>query len=229
MLSECEGSEVLQDTISCVPEVMKRLQEEEKKAVNSLSTALVAYENFKQLPAYTFPSNVRLLKRFLGQGSFGSTFRLRDPETGKMAVVKTAHGREQDNLGDLLLLKHEADVLLTLEHSNIMKCFGVCPPMLGVFLEYCDGTVEHLLYSKEPLWVNLKSKLMNEWGMRLELLKSMTSAAAFLQSKSIVSNDFRRDNWFLKQQDGRWIVKLGDFGHAARLLQGIRVHNAIEW
>lgn len=106
-------------------------------------------------------------------------------------------------------IKHEAEVISTLDHQNIIKLLGYSEDLLFLIYEYADyGTV---------YW-----QLSKGWkpGLRDILLigVQLGDALRYIHSRGLIHGDINPSNIFIKK-DG--IYKLGDFSSTVKLLSSI--------
>jgi len=106
-------------------------------------------------------------------------------------------------------IKHEAEVISTLDHQNIIKLLGYSEDLLFFIYEYADyGTV---------YW-----QLSKGWKPSLRDILligvQLSDALRYIHSRGLIHGDIKPSNIFIKK-DG--IYKLGDFSSTVKLLSSI--------
>jgi serine/threonine protein kinase len=106
-------------------------------------------------------------------------------------------------------IKHEAEVISTLDHQNIIKLLGYSEDLLFLIYEYADyGTV---------YW-----QLSKGWKPSLRDILligvQLSDALRYIHSRGLIHGDINPSNIFIKK-DG--IYKLGDFSSTVKLLSSI--------
>jgi serine/threonine-protein kinase len=147
------------------------------------------------------------LQEEIGAGSTGRVFRAYDTRTNQTVAVKLIVGRGELDLDALLRFEHEAEVLTTLEHPNIVRIDDsfaeehVC----CIIMELLDGRSLREILRDGPLPL----------GRVRDLALQVADALAYAHSRSIVHRDIKPDNVMVLADDR---VKVTDFG-IARVLQ----------
>ncbi|MBX7099634.1 MAG: protein kinase [Myxococcaceae bacterium] len=150
---------------------------------------------------------------FLGAGSSGRVFLVRDQLLGRKLALKVQRWTEAggDERRDALL--REAQALATVSHPNVVQvydCFDSGDGLV-IAMEYVEGE-------------SLRTMLRGQ-RERHVLLAAMVQAGrglAAIHAKGLLHGDFKPEN-VLVGADGR--VRLGDFGLAALIAQdGFRGH-----
>lgn len=137
----------------------------------------------------------------VGRGSFGVASLYKRISDEVMVVLK------QINLADISnaereMAMNEVEVFSCLSHPNVILYYSsfVHGDILYIEMEYADeGNLAQI--------INDSSEYFPERYV-LNVFEQMTSAIAYMHSKSILHRDLKTANVFLK----RGIVKLGDFG-----------------
>ena len=142
----------------------------------------------------------------LGKGSFGSVYKVMHIKSGlirAMKVIKKESVKFQDD--DKKFLK-EIEILIQLEHPNIIKIFEYFTDDINYYLitEYISGGE---LY--EGL---IKIKNFNEFKCEY-ILNQILSAIYYLHSNNIVHRDVKPENILISKSTNDLLsIKLIDFG-----------------
>jgi serine/threonine protein kinase len=139
--------------------------------------------------------------RLIGQGNFGSVYKVRKAGTNKMFAMKV---QEKAKLIDNKLMEYsitERNILSYTDHPFIMKMYYAFQTgaHLALVLEFCDGGDLHELIKRHQ-------------GLPLDLTKHYVAevflALEYLHARNILYRDLKPENVVLK--DGH--CKLADFG-----------------
>ena len=147
----------------------------------------------------------------VGQGVFGTVYRVRAKENNKLFAVKKVENllttpKNAENTDTATPI--EARILQNTNHSNIIKYFGAFPQnqKFYIVMEFADkGTLStHKMdWSEENIW---------------EFLTQMTSALNYLHEERIIHRDIKPDNILCVSEgiESKKAVtfKLADFGTA---------------
>ena len=139
----------------------------------------------------------------IGDGGMGEVYRARFVKNDRQVAVKLVPEDAADSTM-LARFEREMEILRSLRHPNIVRCFG------GT----CEG--EQRFYAMELVEGGTLSGLLREQGrlspdQTIEYALQMCSALAYAHSKGVVHRDIKPSN-FLIGRDGR--LKLSDFGLA---------------
>jgi len=139
----------------------------------------------------------------LGEGGMGVVYRARYVVDNRHVAVKLL---PQDIANQTILsrFERELEILNTLRHPNIVRCFG------GV----CEGN-QHF-YAMELVEGGTLDKLLEErgkfsWEATIQFALQMASALAYAHERGVVHRDVKPGN-FLLSPAGK--LKLSDFGLA---------------
>lgn len=119
------------------------------------------------------------------------------------------------------LLANEAKGLLSLDHSNIIKCFGVCYENASLLLEYA---AKDITVSGKPLTVHSLRQMLDTVGdqlsvdMQLCALYQVITAVKYLHEKRTIHGDLKSGNVLVTGPGNHFIFKVCDFGQAHQIL-----------
>lgn len=137
--------------------------------------------------------------KIIGNGSFGTVFRVQEKSSGKLFAAKIFKNvySKNDNKVDLKQVTREASVYSKIQHPAVARYYGVSPfdfdnePFPCLILDYYKNqSLRSLIYDQEagkcpPEWNNTKI-LINLYGI--------AAGVAFLHSKNIIYLDLKPDN-----------------------------------
>ncbi len=154
------------------------------------------------------PGAVEPLPRYeivdqIASGDFATVYRARDRELGREVAIKAIHQQYLDNPRQLERYWHEAQLLATLQHPNILTIYDIVRARGWLVLELMRGNLARAIEAG-PLDFD---------SLRLAL-GCCLSALHFLHGNGVIHGDVKPSN-MLADAQGR--VKLGDFGLARRV------------
>ncbi|MGA2032697.1 MAG: protein kinase, partial [Thermoguttaceae bacterium] len=138
----------------------------------------------------------------IASGDFAAVYRARDRELGREVAVKQIHQQFLSDPRQLARYWHEAQVLASLQHPNIVTIYDISRPRGWLILELMHGDLNTAVKSG-PIDLNF---------LRF-MLAGCLYALHFLHGNGIIHGDVKPSNILLDQQNR---VKLGDFGLARR-------------
>jgi len=179
-----------------------------KEFNKDLELMKLLYQNLLENGKYAKEDNYMELKyefgRLIGTGATGKVFcafeRMTDREVAVKVLPNSKTGKNH--------FKAERDVLLKLEHPNIIKLYDSCESLDNqyIVLELCRG-VE--LFEQIT---NDKYTITEERAARLVAI--MIDAVMYLHSKNIVHRDLKPENFLFKSPEENSDMVLIDFGTA---------------
>ena len=158
-----------------------------------------------------FPSrpNYKTLQ-ILGQGSFGSAYKVLNEENNDIYVVKKIllKGAKKEEINEI---KNEAKILSSIKSENIVKYIDSFEDKesFNIVMEYCDG-----LDLRKYIEDHKKSNDYIEKDIILHFISEMCNAIEEIHKNKLIHRDLKPDNIFLT---GDLKVKIGDFGIAKQL------------
>lgn len=137
----------------------------------------------------------------LGQGSFGEVRLARHLITNQTRVVKIIYLKDKTEEEKIKII-HEIDILMTLDHPNIVKLYEYFVSYKAIFmiLEYLQGgeLFDKIIESK-----NFTESIAKKY--MFEILQGVN----YLHTKNIVHWDLKPENILFNSQG---VLKLVDFG-----------------
>ena len=141
----------------------------------------------------------------LGEGSFSQVFLGKNDITGEDVAIKVINMNSlMKNQVTHQMLLREIQILKTLEHPNIVRCFDVFQTNNNTYIitEFCEGG-------------DLETRIQKSGGFLPEyiarnILKDILFGLRELLRNGIVHRDLKPANIFIKDN----VYKLGDFGFA---------------
>lgn len=145
--------------------------------------------------------------RLLGEGAFGKVYEVQHRETGGIRALKEI---ASSSLEDVEYVQTELEVMLRLDHPNIVKLYEYFEDACSLHLitELCRGGDFGELqqqYQRRALAVS---------EVRL-LFRDVLLALAYCHDQHVVHRDMKFENCLVDIQPQRWVAKVIDFGLAA--------------
>ena len=149
--------------------------------------------------------NYKILEK-LGQGSFGSAYKVLNEEDNKIYVIKKILLK-----GEINKIKDEAKILSTLNSKYIVKYFDsfTDKDSFNIIMEYCDG-----MDLKKYITVHKNSNNMINKREIYHIITRICLGLKEAHEKCLIHRDLKPENIFLCLDSN---VKIGDFGIAKQL------------
>jgi len=144
------------------------------------------------------------IKSLIGSGGMGEVYRARDTRLERIVAIKILPESFGSDAGRLERFQHEARILSTLNHPNVLAIYDVGEQggMRYLVSEFLEG---HSLREVLAEGVIPPRRKLVEYA--LEICKGLAAA----HDKGIIHRDLKPDNIFITQDDR---VKVLDFGLA---------------
>lgn len=158
-------------------------------------------KNFVRIKANNFFDEYDL-KEKLGEGSFGTVYKVIQRKTNYLRVVKAIKKKYVDKSEFL----NEIELLKTVDHPNIIKLFDCYYDKTFYYLieEYCSGGDLFDYIQKEHFFTEKKAAI---------IFKQILSAVNHLHKKNIIHRDLKPENIvFIKTKNRDIFIKIIDFG-----------------
>lgn len=160
-------------------------------------------------------SDYRLDKR-IGKGSVGEVYLAFDIKKEIHRAIKVMPGGRKLSNSTRLRFFREMQRATGLRHPSIVQCdrFGEESDTLYIAMDYCNaGNLDNLLFHSGPLSMRRAARLT------LRLLEGL----AYAHEKEIIHGDLKPSNILLqKNEQGKYLPKIGDFGLARTFSENIR-------
>lgn len=152
------------------------------------------------------------IKGVMGRGHFGAVKQAdsRDPhDTNGYAIKSILKSKIECRID---LLERELELLMTVDHPNIIKFYEVFedPQYIHLVMELCTGG---------ELFDQLLSKGRYTEAEAAKIMHSLLHAVAHLHSLDIAHRDLKPENIMLSTRDENSDIKIIDFGLAKKFLE----------
>ncbi len=138
-----------------------------------------------------------------------------DRNTNQRQALKLVDAPETDD--EEKIIEREIEILMKISHTNIVKIYKamflnqrynstinipkqVSLPVVGIFMELCDGDVDKKL--------KLRNNINDTWNRKI--FRQLVLGVGYLHSRNVIHRDLKPANILLKGD----IVKISDFGLA---------------
>jgi len=137
----------------------------------------------------------------VGSGAEGRVFEAIDRENGQKVALKEHNDANTDS---------QERILRELDHPNIVKCYGT-------FTDKTTGKKFTVMeFMKDgSLLEKIKTHPDLSYDETIAILKQIAMALEYMEQKKVLHRDIALRNVLVKvEPDGKWTVKMGDFGLA---------------
>ena len=142
----------------------------------------------------------------LGSGAFARCLQVKNKTTGNLYACKEI---QKSKMSDLEGFKHEINILIKLDHPNIIKLYEIYETQEYFYLimELCSGGE---LFDR--IISNIESGKPFTEEQAAEIFHQMMSAINYCHKNNIVHRDLKPENLLLLNQDPKSPIKVIDFG-----------------
>jgi serine/threonine protein kinase len=161
------------------------------------------------------------LDKILGRGSFGLVYSVTRRADGAKFALKQVE--IQDEAHQKIFIG-EIAATSKLDHINVVRLedYWIGSELMGsLLLEWCDSDLDKVLKMARRMTSvkdHNKNPFMDKNGEGLIILEDYFTQAlqglSYVHSSGVIHSDIKPDNIFLKEVDGREVLKFGDFGMA---------------
>ena len=142
----------------------------------------------------------------IGIGGYSRVLKIQNIETGKLYACKEL---QKNELADIDSFNREIDILIKLDHPNIIKLYEVYEneDFIYIVMELCNGG--------ELFDIIIKRTEMGNPFTEKEaatIFKQLMSAVSYCHSNKIVHRDLKPENLLLLNNDDDTHIKIIDFG-----------------
>ena len=139
----------------------------------------------------------------IATGDFATVYRARDRELGREVAVKQIHQQFLSDPRQLERYWHEAQLLASLQHPNILTIYDIVRSRGWLILELMRGSLQQ----------SARGSAVDLDFLRTALIGCL-DALKFLHTNGVIHGDVKPSNMLVDLQHR---VKLGDFGLARRV------------
>ena len=142
----------------------------------------------------------------LGSGAFARCLQVKNKTTGNLYACKEI---QKSKMSDLEGFKHEINILIKLDHPNIIKLYEIyeTPEYFYLIMELCTGGE---LFDR--IISNIENGKPFTEEQAAEIFHQMISAINYCHKNNIVHRDLKPENLLLLNQDSKSPIKVIDFG-----------------
>jgi serine/threonine protein kinase len=155
-----------------------------------------------------------MIKKVLGQGSFGTVKLGVHPKTGEQVAIKTLNYKAVRSPKELDMIQREKDILKTLDHPNIVKLKEVVE---DPDKEKCHMLFEYVSGGELFAYIVAHGRLKEKDARRF--VRQMVSGLEYCHNHLIIHRDLKPENLLL---DENLNIKITDFGLANRITPGAK-------
>ncbi|CAI2356423.1 unnamed protein product [Caenorhabditis sp. 36 PRJEB53466] len=192
----------------------------EENVLRSLSTGTLKYPEDEQF--YTFNSSHLLDLGAIGNGNFGTVYKMKHKESGKLLAVKRIRCNNIDQREQIRLLREHDTIVKSEKGPNIVKFYGAIfsEGDCWICMELMDISMD-LLYKRVYA---VKHSRLNE-NVVGHITVCTVDALDYLKKElKIIHRDVKPSNILV---DGHGAVKLCDFGICGQLEDSVvKTHDA---
>ena len=197
-----------------------------RKSPNKANKDLEINKNKKVVPGELNINNY-IIKKQIGQGSFGQIFLVEDAEHKKYALKKIIAASSHS----IKSIKNELQILLDIQNSgqkiNTVNIYGITsyPLDITTYALYVLMELASTDWEKEILERKKTRKYYTEYEL-MSILFCLAKSLSILQKQNISHRDIKPQNvLILKDSNSNKVYKLADFGEAKELLSGEKPTN----
>ena len=142
----------------------------------------------------------------IGIGGYSRVLKIQNIETGKLYACKEL---QKNELADIDSFNREIDILIKLDHPNIIKLYEVYEneDFIYIVMELCNGGE---LFDR----IIKRTEMGNPFTEKeaATIYKQLMSAVSYCHSNKIVHRDLKPENLLLLNNDDDTHIKIIDFG-----------------
>jgi calcium-dependent protein kinase len=142
----------------------------------------------------------------IGIGGYSRVLKIQNIETGKLYACKEL---QKNELADIDSFNREIDILIKLDHPNIIKLYEVYEneDFIYIVMELCNGGE---LFDR----IIKRTEMGNPFTEKeaATIFKQLMSAVSYCHSNKIVHRDLKPDNLLLLNNGDDTHIKIIDFG-----------------
>jgi len=151
--------------------------------------------------------------KILGVGASGKVHLVTHKETGRQFACKVIV--KDSKMNDAQSMSTEIEIMKRMRHQNVVTMYELyeAPSCLWMILELVDGgDIRQYLTANRPTYTEAHAA---------QHLKEILQGVHYLHSMGVVHRDLKLENILLKKhEDGRYEVKIADFGLSALIRIG---------
>jgi serine/threonine protein kinase len=174
------------------------------------SSSSSAIQDICQLTPEDF-SKYEIFENVLGEGAYGKVYEGRNKQTSEYIAIKVQN-KSKIFPSEIVNIRHECNVLSTLDHPNIIKIYGGYDDGHNIYwiLSYmCGGDLMTFMTERARSGLNIS-------GAR-NIFRQLVDAIDYCHSRNVIHRDIKLENILLRDvcvSATDCHIVLGDFGLA---------------
>jgi calcium-dependent protein kinase len=191
-----------------------------RQVINDNKDVAIRSNNLVQLST-GLPLDNYVSDKKLGEGSYGSVYRVKHKDLGIPRAMKKITGSGNKDPEKIKEIENEINLLKSMDHPNIVKIFEFYNTKDGFYLitEYCSGGE---LFDRI-----LKYKKFDEPNAAY-IMFQLLSAVFYCHNQGMIHRDLKPENILIdsEEKDGTLNIKVIDFG-TAKLFDKNKTENKV--
>jgi len=147
-------------------------------------------------------------------------------------TLTQTEGVDKTNVGQIDTAMDELLIGKQLDHENVLKVYSICIDKnfnAHILMEWADGGDLKTYIANNTNDINDDESVVNGKWLKNAIIKltwceEMGASVDHMHDKEIIHNDIKPQNFMLKYENGKLVVKLIDFGASVPMDSAIKRH-----